>query len=284
MNGSPPAQADVPLAVDPSPPDVPPTPRDVMGVAPIVGAAGATLAIDIGGTGLKASVLDHSAKMETARVRVATTYPMPPARLVSDLVRLVAPLPAYERVSAGFPGVVRGGQVITAPHFVTTHGPGTRVDKSLVRAWAGFDLARALSQALGHPTRVANDADLQGAAVIAGEGLELVVTLGTGVGTGLFWQGHLAPHLEIAQHPLAKGETYNGRIGEAARKSVGNKVWRKRVLGAIDTLHTLINYDHLYVGGGNSVRLKGHVGTEVTIVDNDAGLLGGIKLWEGDIL
>ncbi|MGH9074691.1 MAG: ROK family protein, partial [Acidimicrobiales bacterium] len=174
--------------------------------------------------------------------------------------------------------------VITAPHFVTKHGPGTKADKSLVRAWTGFDLARALSQALGKPTRVANDADLQGAAVISGKGLELVVTLGTGVGTGLFWQGHIAPHLEIAQHPLAKGETYNERLGEAARKEAGNKRWRKRVLSALDTLHTLINYDHLYIGGGNSERLRGHVGEGVTIVDNDAGILGGIKLWEGDII
>lgn len=279
-----------PPVVDPTPPDVPPPPRDapasvpLMRLAPTVTAAGATLAIDIGGTGLKASVLDHNARMETARVRVATTYPMPPARLVSDLVRLVAPLPPYERISAGFPGVVRGGRVITAPHFVTGHGPGTKPDRSLVRAWAGFDLARALSQALGHPTRVANDADLQGSAVISGKGLELVMTLGTGVGTGLFWEGHLAPHLEIAQHPLAKGETYNGRLGEAARKSAGNKQWRKRVLRAIDTLHTLLNYDHLYIGGGNSARLRGHVGDDVTIVANDAGILGGIKLWEGDIL
>jgi polyphosphate glucokinase len=246
--------------------------------------SGPTLAIDIGGTGLKASVLDEDDKMETARVRVPTTYPMPPARMVSTLTSLVAPLPAYQRVAVGFPGVVRGGKIVTAPHFVTRHGPGTRQDKGLVRAWTGFDLVRALSQALGKPVRVANDADLQGAAVIAGKGLELVVTLGTGVGTGLFWQGHLAPHLELAQHPLAKGETYNERLGEAARKKVGNKTWRKRVLNAIDILDTLINYDHLYLGGGNSGRLKGHVGEGVTIVDNDAGILGGIKLWEDDIL
>ncbi len=245
---------------------------------------GATLAIDIGGTGLKASVLDHFDKMETARVRVPTTYPLPPARMVSTLTALVAPLPPYERVSVGFPGVVRVGKVVTAPHFVTKHGPGTKRDKALVRAWSGFDLARALAQVLGKPVRVANDADLQGAAVITGKGLELVVTLGTGVGTGLFWQGRLAPHLELAQHPLAKGETYNERIGEAARKKVGNKTWRKRVLKAIDTLHTLINYDHLYIGGGNSTRLEGHVGKGVTIVSNDAGILGGIRLWEGDVL
>lgn len=245
---------------------------------------GPTLAIDIGGTGLKASVLDQGDKMETARVRVPTTYPMPPARMVSTLAALVAPLPAYERISVGFPGVVRQGKIVTAPHFVTRNGPGTKVDKSLLRAWTGFDLGRALGQALGKPVRMANDADLQGAAVIQGKGLELVVTLGTGVGTGLFWQGHLAPHLELAQHPLARGETYNQRLGEAARKKVGNKAWRKRVLKAIATLETLINYDHLYIGGGNAARMAGHVGDAVTVVDNDAGILGGIKLWEGDVL
>ncbi|MBO0713879.1 MAG: methylmalonyl-CoA epimerase [Acidimicrobiales bacterium] len=243
-----------------------------------------TLGIDVGGTGLKASVLDQTGEMETTRVRVPTTYPLSPRALVKALVDLVEPLPSYDRISVGFPGVVRGGRVLTAPHFVTVGGPGTKVDEQLVRAWSGFDLAGALEGALGRPTRVANDADLQGADVVQGKGLELVVTLGTGVGTGLFWNGHQAPHLEIAHHPFRRGETYNEQLGEAARKRVGTKRWRKRVNRAIDTLHELLNYDHLYIGGGNSGRLKGHVAEGITLVDNDAGILGGVKLWEGHVL
>jgi polyphosphate glucokinase len=243
-----------------------------------------TLGVDIGGTGLKASVLDQTGEMETTRVRVPTTYPLSPRALVKTLVDLVEPLPSYDRISVGFPGVVRGGRVLTAPHFVTVGGPGTKVDEQLVRAWSGFDLAGALEGALDRPTRVANDADLQGAAVVQGKGLELVVTLGTGVGTGLFWNGHQAPHLEIAHHPFRHDETYNDQLGEAARKRVGTKRWRKRVNRAIDTLRELVNYDHLYIGGGNSAKLTGHVPEGITLVDNDAGILGGVKLWEGHVL
>ncbi|MGH9303213.1 MAG: ROK family protein, partial [Acidimicrobiales bacterium] len=83
----------------------------------------ATLAIDIGGTGLKASVLDARGKLLADRVRVETLYPCPPEVMVDTLHRLVMPLPAADRASAGFPGVVRRGHVITAPHFVTANGP-----------------------------------------------------------------------------------------------------------------------------------------------------------------
>jgi hypothetical protein len=84
-----------------------------------------TLAVDVGGTGLKASVLDADGRMVADRVRVDTTYPLPPETLVAALEKLVRPLPAYERVSVGFPGVTRGGRILTAPHFVTVHGPGS---------------------------------------------------------------------------------------------------------------------------------------------------------------
>jgi len=76
-----------------------------------------TLALDVGGTGLKASVLDHTGKMLVDRVRVATPYPCPPKVLLRTLVALVAPLPVFDRISARFPGVVRESRTLTAPHF-----------------------------------------------------------------------------------------------------------------------------------------------------------------------
>src|SRR5665213_2557936 len=91
-----------------------------------------TLAIDIGGTGLKASVLDAQGAMVADRVVVKTTYPCPPTKLVDDLVALVAPLPPADRASAGFPGMMRKGIVLSAPHFSTEGGPGTKVDDALV--------------------------------------------------------------------------------------------------------------------------------------------------------
>lgn len=240
-----------------------------------------TLAVDIGGTGLKASVLDARGAMVADRVKIPTTYPLPPEKLVSDLQRLVAPLPSAERASVGFPGMVRDGLVITAPHFITLHGPGTQIDPELERAWDRMDLAARLTADLGVPTKVANDADIQGAAVVEGRGLELVITLGTGFGTGLFYQGRLLPHLEVAHQPFRKGETYDDQLGEATRKQIGEVRWLKRVHRAIDNMRSLFAFDHLYIGGGNSRRIPRHnLPDDVTIVDNTAGILGGIRLWD----
>lgn len=241
-----------------------------------------TLAVDVGGTGIKASVLDAGDRMVADRVRVATTYPLDPARFVEVVAGLVAPLPAYDRVSVGFPGVVRRGRVLTAPHFVTEHGPGSKILPDLVESWTGFDLARAVSARLDHPVRVANDADLQGLAVVSGEGLEMVVTLGTGVGTALFLDGLLAPHLELAHHPFRHGDTYNEQIGDAALAHVGLERWRHRVGKALANFSALVNYDRCFLGGGNARHLRGHVSPQVEIVDNVAGILGGIRLWERD--
>ncbi len=91
------------------------------------------------------------------------------------------------------------------------------------------------------------------------------------------------PHLEIAHQPFRKGETYNDQLGEATRKDIGDERWNKRVRKAITNLRALMFFDHLYIGGGNSRRVtRDHLDDDVTIVDNSAGILGGIKLWEAD--
>ncbi|HEX9760695.1 MAG TPA: ROK family protein, partial [Candidatus Acidoferrales bacterium] len=225
-----------------------------------------TLAIDVGGTGLKASVLDARGRMVTGRVRMDTPYPCPPEVMVDALAKLVEPLPRFDRVSVGFPGVVRDVHIITAPHF------GNDI-------WHGFDLAAELGDRLGKPVRVLNDADMQGLAAIHGHGLELVITLGTGVGSALFRDGELMPHLELAHHPVWKKKTYNQYIGEAARKKIGNKKWNRRVASALDILRTLFNFDQLHIGGGNAKRLKIKLPAGTRTVSNQRGILGGIALW-----
>lgn len=246
--------------------------------------AATTLAIDVGGSGLKASVLDGDGAMMVDRVRVKTSYPCPPEALVHRLHELVAPLPSYDRVSVGFPGMVRGGRVLTAPSLSRKSGPGSKPSPELVRAWAGFDLATALETQLRRPTRVVNDADLQGAAAVEGRGPELVITLGTGFGTALFHEGSLCPHLELAHQPFRKGETYEQQLGKAARKRVGDAHWNRRLRRAIRNMEALFCYDRLHIGGGNSRRVRGDLGPNVTLVDNAAGILGGIWLWERSIL
>jgi polyphosphate glucokinase len=240
----------------------------------------ATLAIDIGGTGLKASVLDDTGRMEQDRVRIATPYPLSPQKLVTVLEDLIKPLPPFDRVSVGFPGMVRGGHILSAPHFVSPDGPGGAPVPKLVKAWGRFDLESELARVTGKPVKVANDADLQGAAVVTGKGFETVLTLGTGVGTAFFLEGRLLPHFEFAHTPFRKGGTYNDEIGDAARKSIGSKKWQKRVLDAIGTFRALTFFDHCFIGGGNSARIDVPLPDDVSLVDNNAGILGGIKLWE----
>ena len=228
-------------------------------------APGNILAIDVGGSGLKATVFDGTGTMLHDRVRVDTPACATPDELVQVLARLVADLPAYSHVAVGFPGMVRDGVVRSAPNL--GHD-----------GWRGYPLARALQHALGRPVRVANDADVQGLGAIRGKGIEMVITLGTGFGTGLYEDGRVCPHLEISHQPFRKGETYDEQLGEAARKRIGDRKWQKRVLRAIANLRVLVDFDHLFVGGGNSRRLRCELPDDVTVVDNRAGLTGGVKL------
>ncbi|MDP9074512.1 MAG: ROK family protein [Actinomycetota bacterium] len=239
-----------------------------------------TLAVDVGGTGIKGSVLGPDGKMEHERVRVPTPYPLSPQVLIQTIDSLVRDLPTFDRIAVGFPGMVRDGKVLTAPHFLGLKGPDGKPEPKLVAAWTGFDLEGALATAFAKPARVANDADMQGAAVVAGDGLEMVVTLGTGVGTALFLRGQLLPHLELGHHPFTDGETYDQQLGDAARKKVGTKKWNKRVLAMIANFQRLVNYDHLFIGGGNGTKVDGELGPDVSLVDNTAGILGGINIWD----
>jgi polyphosphate glucokinase len=225
------------------------------------------LGIDIGGSFLKAAVLDASGRMLTEKLKLRTPDPCPPKVMVRALMELIKPLPPCNHIAIGFPGVVRDGRVITAPHWVT-------------KAWANFELAHTLSHRLGGlPTRLINDAEMQGLAVIRGKGLELVLTLGTGAGTGVFRDGDIMPHLELAQHPLHKGDTYNDYVGNAALDRIGKKRWNKRVARTIGILHSLLNYDHLFIGGGNASRITLRLPDNVSLVSNDAGIEGGAALW-----
>jgi polyphosphate glucokinase len=225
-----------------------------------------TLAIDVGGSHLKASVLNEDGRLTVDRVRVATPVGAKPDKIVATLAELVEPLPPFDRISVGFPGVVRKGTVLTAPNLGNDD-------------WKGFKLAEALGAKLGKPVKVLNDAEMQGMAVIKGHGMEIVITLGTGFGTALFMDGRRAPHLELSHHPFRKGETYDEHLGNAARKRVGNKKWNKRVRKAIKTLRVLANFDHLYIGGGNAKKVSIDLDPDVTLVSNEAGIEGGLAAW-----
>jgi polyphosphate glucokinase len=178
-------------------------------------------------------------------------------------------LPAFDRVSVGFPGAVRDGRTLTAPNLDNV-------------AWRGFDLAGALAERLGRPVRVLNDADVQGFGVIEGHGLECVLTLGTGMGFALFRNGLLMPHLELGQHPAPNEKSYDRYVGDAALRRKGRRRWNRRLGKAIETIRTLVNYDTLYLGGGNATKVSLDLPSNVRVVANIAGLIGGTKLWDDE--
>jgi len=229
-----------------------------------------TLGIDIGGTGLKAAVLDAAGQMVVNRVRTPTPSPPSPPAVLDALAGLIKPLPPFDRISIGFPGVVRRGTVITAPNLGT-------------KAWRGFDLQNEISRLFGKPARLENDAEVAGLGVIDGKGLEVVITLGTGFGSAIFSDGRMTPHLELAHHPVHKSGTYDEYVGNAAMKAVGQKKWNLRVLRVITILRTLLNYDMLHIGGGNAKHITFELPKNVVLASNDNGITGGIKLWNDGV-
>jgi polyphosphate glucokinase len=243
-----------------------------------------TLVIDCGGGGIKASVLDETGTMRVPPTRIPTPYPFAPEKFVATLSDLAAQFPPVQRASVGLPGMIRHGVVITTPHYVTTRGPRSRVDPSLVDEWNGFDARTALAQVLKVPTLVVNDAELHAAGVIAGQGLELVLTLGTGLGCAIFDGGRLAPHLELSQAPVRWGLSYDTYIGEHERRRLGDSFWSRRVVRVVDGLRPIFVWDRLYLGGGNARHLTAsqviRLGDDTVIVPNTVALVGGARMWQ----
>jgi polyphosphate glucokinase len=229
------------------------TPQDVI-----------TLAIDVGGTGVKGLLLDGKGKPISEREREDTPQPATPTAILAVVDRIAAKLDGFDRVSVGFPGVVKRGATLTA--------------HNLHPKWVGFDLEKVLSRHWKKPVRVANDAAVQGYGAIQGKGVELVITLGTGFGSSLFTDGHLVPGLELAHHPWRK-KTYEDYLGKHGLEKYGRKEWNKLLLKAIQQIEALFNYDHLYIGGGNALKIDSALPRHVTRVPNEDGLLGGVALW-----
>ncbi|MEL6437971.1 MAG: ROK family protein [Cyanobacteria bacterium J06621_8] len=223
-----------------------------------------TLAVDIGGSGIKVMVLDAAGNPLSERQRLKTPHPAKPDDVIERILTL-AKSNEFERVSVGFPGVVQNGLIKTAVN--------------LDQDWLNYDLATSLAQLLSKPVKVANDADIQGFGAISGQGVELVLTLGTGFGSALFVGGKLVPNLEMGHHPFRKKETYEEQLGRAALEKEGKKKWNTRLEKAIANLDHLFNYDDLYIGGGEAKNINFELPKNAQIISNINGLLGGIKLW-----
>jgi polyphosphate glucokinase len=179
-----------------------------------------------------------------------------PGEVMDIIVALAENFESFDRVSVGFPGIIVDGIVRQAPN--------------LAPEWKDFNIAKILQARLRKSVRAANDADVQGFGAIAGKGVELVVTLGTGVGTSLFTDGHLVPNLEFGKAKLRN---------EILQKD-GKKQWNRRLAKFIRRLEERFHFTRLYIGGGNSKNVDiSLLPANVTIVSNLNGLVGGIALW-----
>ena len=228
-----------------------------------------TLAIDIGGSGLKAMLLDTEGKPLCERQRVVTPEVPAPKQMLEALDSLRSLVGSFDRVSVGFPGVIKHGTAYTAANL----HPG----------WVGFPLQLELEKRWKKPARVANDAAVQGYGAIRGEGVEMIITLGTGMGGSLFTEGRLCPGLEFGHHPWKK-HTYEDYIGRRGLDKYGKKQWNKFVEEAIAQTAATFNWDRLYIGGGNAKKIDFKLPKNVEIVSNETGLLGGVALWKDDVL
>lgn len=232
-------------------------------------AAPRTLAIDIGGTGIKSQLLDSSGKPLRDRERMPTPENATPDKVLAIIQALAKAQGEFDRVSIGFPGVVKDGVIYSAPN--------------LGKGWREYALERAASRLLERPVRIANDADIQGLGSVVGRGVELVVTLGTGFGSVLFVDGHRI-HLELAHHPFRKGNTYEEELGIRVLEKKGKRRWNKRLGEAIEELRRTFGFEHLYIGGGNTKYIEFELPKDVSVVPNATGLLGGIALWREERL
>jgi polyphosphate glucokinase len=225
-----------------------------------------TLCIDIGGTGLKIMALDAKGKPMTERLRTPTPVPATPARMLTALEKMHEQMPGCDRCTVGFPGVIKHGRTLTAAN--------------LHRLWIGFPLKATLEKHWKLPVHLANDAAVQGYGAIRGKDVELVLTVGTGLGSALFTDGHLCPGLEFGHHPWRKGKTYEDYLGRRGLERLGKKRWNRKLAKAIvQTAHTF-NWDHLYIGGGNAKLINFKLPENVSIISNEDGLFGGVAMWK----
>jgi len=243
-----------------------------------------TLTIDCGGSSIKAAVLDSAGTLRSQPISVSTPYPLNTELFVKTLIDLANQLPKADRATIGIPGMIRHGVVINTPHYITKSGPRTNVVDHLIEQWHGFDAKARLEKELGISALVLNDAQVHGAGVVAGSGLEVVFTFGTGLGYALFDGGELAPHLELSQAPVRFQQTYDTYIGEVERKKLGDSIWSRRVKKLIEGLRPVFVWDRVYLGGGNARRIKPEIvsklGDDVVIVPNSAALVGGVRAWQ----
>ena len=233
------------------------------------------LGIDIGGTGIKgAPVCLETGKLETERFRIATPRPATPGKVIGTAAEIVRHFGLEGPVGFGFPAVIKHGTVRTAAN----------IDPS----WIGVNAAERMAKETDRPVVFLNDADAAGIAEMrygAGrgrDGVVVIATLGTGIGTSLFVDGKLVPSTEFG-HLELKGRVAEKYAAGSVRKAkrLSWQEWGDRVNEYLRKLDELIRPDLIIVGGGASNKYEKFssrftVDTEVVParLRNQAGIIG----------
>jgi polyphosphate glucokinase len=231
--------------------------------------------LDVGGSGIKGAPVDtETGALVGERLRIRTPKPATPKAIVQTAARVVRKSDWEGPVGCGFPAVVKDGVVHTAAN----------IDKSAI----GFDLGGALEKELGVPVGAVNDADAAGLAEMrwgAGRGVDgvvLMLTLGTGIGTSLFIGGRLVPNMELG-HIEIRGEDAEHRAADGARKreDLSWEQYAERLDEYLHKIEDLLWPDLIVVGGGISKKAEKffpHLTVRTEIVTatmrNEAGIAG----------
>ena len=202
--------------------------------------------VDIGGSGIKAAIVDlQTGELLTERRKYLTPHPSTPDAVAELVARLVTEANWTGLVGAAFPAVIKNGIALTAAN----------VDES----WIGADSDAVFTKATGCDVTVLNDADAAGLAEVrygaakGVPGVVLLLTFGTGIGSGLFLDGQLVPNTELGHLELG-GQDAEKRAAASARDNEGlsYKQWAKRVQRYLSHVEHLFNPDLFVVGGGVS--------------------------------
>jgi polyphosphate glucokinase len=211
------------------------------------------LVIDVGGTNVKIAASNQGEARKFASGPTMTVH-----RMVSGVKNLARGW-KYDRVSIGYPGVVKHNHPVVEPH-------------NLARGWVNFDYAAAF----GCPVKIINDAAMQAIGSYK-SGTMLFLGLGTGLGSSLVVDGLVVP-MELAHLPYRRS-TYEHYIGVHGRERVGDKKWRKHVETVVADLIAAFRPDDVVLGGGNSKRLK-ELPKACRLGNNHNAFVGGCRLWE----
>jgi len=233
------------------------------------------LGIDIGGTGMKGAVVDtESGVLMTERFRIKTPSPATPDSMVKVVGKIIEHFNWEGSLGCAMPGPLKNGIMMTA----------NNLDKS----WVGVEVEELFAKACGRRVTVVNDADAAGLAEMkfgAGKqqnGIVLLLTLGTGIGSALFVDGTLVPNTEFGQIEI-RGKKAERRAAYSVKeeKELSWKKWSKLVSEYVATVEQLIWPDLIIVGGGvskKSEKFLPRIKTRTTIVPaqlrNEAGIIG----------